>query len=208
MPTSLVITGIASFPNIFKPVPRSKDYPDELVYKLSVLIKKDDPQIAVIRNIIEAEGGSGRDTPCFKDGATDNYFSKDPIHHDYYIISANVDASNAKPPVVGPLPNLTPIIDPLKAKAGMMCTMYVSIHSYTKGRGGVRAGLEGVMFHGEKIILQLVAPQKTATEMFGRITSQIPQIPQMTGTAQHSYESYIESGWTHQQLVENGLINR
>ena len=169
------IKGILSYPHLF--TPRAVEAGGELKYSTSVLIRKDDPQLAQLQAIVEQEKANGFPSGfpangklCLKDCATEPSYSGDPKLHNFMILSAN---NKDKPQVVGS--DLQPLMDPAQIYAGCVAWVMVGIQAYSMPvNKGVGAYVNGVMPTGEEGELGRIDGRPTAEQMFGDVSQAAP----------------------------------
>lgn len=206
------VKGILSYPHLF--TPRAVQQGDDPKFSASILIAKNDPQVAVIQQIIETEKANGfpngfpaKGKVFLKDGALE--YPQDAKMHDYYIISGGSKA-DSKPHLVDT--NLNPVMDQSQAYPGVI--VWAAFNSFTYDMAvnkGVAAGLNGVMLTGEIGALGRLDSQPTVEQMFAGVDTPAapPAAPQFVMTAAANgltREAYHAAGWSDEQLVSNGMM--
>lgn len=162
------IKGILSYPHLF--TPRAVQQGDTPKYSVSVLIPKNDPQIAVIQAAIESAKANGfpsgfppNGKVCMKDCAMETSYNADPRYHNYMVISAN---NTDKPPVVDTA--LQPVMDASMVFAGCIADLSIGVATYNSPLNkGVGAYVNGVMVAGEEGPLGRIDGRPTVEQMFG-----------------------------------------
>ena len=190
----LKIKGIMSYPHLF--TPRAVQPGDDPKYGLTVLIRKDDPQLAQVQQALEAEKANG-----FPQGFPGNakVFLRDCVETqpgnaelaNYMEIRTGASAE-FKPTVVDS--NLQPVMDPGAAVPGEIA--WVAFNTFTYNRAvskGVAAGLNAVMLTGELGPLGRLDNRPTAEQLFGDIVGgaapapAVPAAPQPAAPAQANF---------------------
>lgn len=180
----LKVKGILSYPHLFQP--RAVQQGDEPKYSASILIRKDDPQVAQIQQAVETEKANGfpsgfpANAKCaFKDGAV--AYPEDPAMHNFYIISANAKADQ-RPALVDA--SLQPVVNPSDVYAGAVAWCAINFFSYSKQISkGVGCGLNGVMLTGEEGELGRLDGRPTVEQMFGGVGGAPTAAPQAAAPA-------------------------
>lgn len=170
--SQIQLKGILSFPHVFQP--RAVNPGDDPKYSASLLIAKNDPQLAQVQQIIEQEKANGFPSGfpvngkiCLKDCAVEPAYSGDSRFHNYMVISMN---NNDKPLIVDM--NLQPLMDPAKVFAGAIVWVSVGIQAYNKPvNKGVGAYINGLMPSGEEGPLGRIDGRPTAEQMFGGVAT-------------------------------------
>ena len=218
-----VIYGIASFPNVF--TPKVAKGGNDAKYSIAVLIPPNDPQINTLTTEVNTakanafpNGYTGTDE-CF--GPYDTKFQGkdyyDPRFSGWYVFTCNAKETD-KPAVVNM--QHEQILDPGELRAGMKVHVSAGISGYTKGRGGIGGWLNGVMVTGEMGEMGDLSGKPSVEQMFAGIGTPAPAVPPaapapapaapagptMTPAAEYTYEQYIASGWTDEQLRVHGLM--
>lgn len=170
----ITIKGILSFPHLF--TPRAIEQGQEPKYSCSVLIPKNDPQVAQIQQAIDTEKQNGFPSGfpangklCLVDCALpkSNGEPNDPKLANYYELRATSGADQ-KPHVVDM--NTQPVMDPGKVFAGAVAWVAINTYSYNKPTSkGVTAGLNGVMLTGEEGALGRLDNKPSAEQLFAGI---------------------------------------
>jgi hypothetical protein len=170
--SQIQIKGILSFPHVFQPraIPGSQDSTPK--YSCSVLIAKNDPQLAQVQAVIEQEKANGFPSGfpangklCLKDCAVEEVYKTDPRFHQYMVLSMN----NADKPLTVDQ-NLQPLMDPSQVYAGCIAWVSVGIQAYNKQvNKGVGAYINGLMPTGEEGPLGRIDGRPTAEQMFGGV---------------------------------------
>lgn len=176
--SQIKIKGILSYPHLF--TPRAVEAGGELKYSTSVLIRKDDPQLAQLQAIVEQEKANGFPSGfpangklCLKDCATEPSYSGDMKLHNFMVLSTN---NKDKPQVVDM--NLQPLMDPAQIYAGCVAWVMVGIQAYSMPvNKGVGAYVNGVMPTGEEGELGRIDGRPTAEQMFGDVAGGAPMSP-------------------------------
>ena len=163
-----------------------------------------------------------------KDCAVEN--KANPELHNYMILSSASNMNN-QPNVVDM--ERKPVVNRSVLYPGAMIYASVNIYSYNMDVSkGVTAGLNGVMVTGEEGPLGRLDNKPTAEQMFadvaaaptagaptaGAPTAGAPapgpgapapapaSAPVMTSAAEYTYDQYIDSGWTNEQLIASGFM--
>ena len=217
------VKGILSYPHLF--TPRSVNPGDDPKFSASILLRKDDPQVAQIQQIIDQEKANGwpngfpaNGKQFMKDGAVAH--PDKPDMHNYWIINANSKA-DSKPHVVDA--QMNPVMNQGDAYAGAV--VWAAMNSFTYNQPvnkGVGCGLNGVMLTGEEGELGRLDGKPTVEGMFGDVAGAAPAAApapnaapaapaapayQMTAAANGlTREQYHASGWTDEQLLAQGLM--
>lgn len=229
----LVIKGIISFPNFFKP--RKADENSDPKYGGTALIAKTDPQCATITAAIEQDklngfpSGFPPNAKCsWKDCAVE--YPSDPKLHGYMELRTSSPEDN-KPLVVDA--NHQQVLDPGAAIPGELAYFSVNTYSYNKPMTkGVTAGLNGVMLLREMGPLGRLDNKPSAEQMFASVTGGatgaapaapsaggVPQPPRPPNTppappafvmtakaAGATRESFHSNGWTDAAMIEQGYM--
>jgi len=220
------VKGILSYPHLFQP--RAITPGDDPKFSTSVLIRKDDPQLAAVTQVIEAEKANGFPSGfpsngkcCLKDAAI--AFPDKPNLHGYMVISGN-SKQDQKPIVVDA--NRQPVVDPSDVYPGAVALVVFNSFAYNHPTSkGVSAGLNGVMLTGEEGELGRLDGRPTADMMFGDVpvtaTPTSAPIPPPAAPAAPAalimtekangvtYEQYMATqGWSDELLIEQGLAIR
>lgn len=172
MATQIKLKGILSYPHLF--TPRVVSQGDDPKYSTSVLIRKDDPQLAQIQAIVDQEkantfpsGFPAAGKCCLKDCAVVDGYKDDPRLHNYMVVNAN----NADKPQVVDMGTLGPLMDPAMIYAGCVAWISIGIQGYNKPvNKGVGAYVNGVMPTGEEGELGRIDGRPTAAQMFGDVS--------------------------------------
>ncbi len=222
------VKGILSYPHLF--TPRSVNPGDDPKFSASILLRKDDPQVQQIQQIIDTEKANGwpngfpaNGKQFMKDGAVQH--PDRPEMHSYMIISANAKA-DSKPHTVDM--QMNPVMNQSDAFAGAV--VWAALNSFTYNQPvnkGVGCGLNGIMLTGEEGELGRLDGKPTVEGMFGDIaqgdtaapatvpsaTSAAPTAPaappahQMTAKANGlTREQYHAAGWSDEQLIQHGYM--
>jgi hypothetical protein len=195
---------------------------DDPKFSANCLIRKDDPQVAVIQQAINTEkqntfpnGFPANGKLCLKDCEQ---------FPEYYELRANTGADN--PPHVVQLPGAKPVTDRSKVYPGAVAWFVININGYNqpvnKGIGGY---INGIGLTGEEGPLGRLDNKPTPEQMFANVGAGAPMAPpaapvapapmappaapvhQMTAAAGGvTREAYHAAGWTDAQLVEYGLM--
>ncbi len=233
----LTIEGIMSYPTLFKAASIASDPKSDPKFSCSVLVKKGDPQIVEIEKAIEVVKSAK--WPKGMPDKSVNYvlvdcrveYPNEPEFSDYMVVRARSDETRR--PVVCDV-NHHDIIDPSKVIPGGKCKMAISIFAYTTMRGGVSAGLNGVLVLDGIGDLGKLGKTLTKDQMFGQSDEHasttsteppteengqestevsmvekeyVPNVPIMTEKAgDNSYSDFTSEGWTHDQLVDGGYV--
>lgn len=228
----LKVYGILSYPHLF--TPRSVNPGDDPKFSVSILIPKNDPQIATINaEIAQAKanafpsGFPATGKICLKDCAVQ--WPDDPKIAGYYALQTNC-AADRRPPVVDA--NLQPVMDPSLVYPGALAWVAVNFAAYNMPvNKGVGAYVNGVMLTGQEGPLGRLDNSQTPEQMFAgcgaapqaaaaappRPAAPMPPAPpaapappvgrQMTAKAAGaSYESFIAQGWTDELLIAHGMM--
>lgn len=216
MSQALILHGILSYPHLF--VARAINKGDDPKYSTGLLIAKNDPQLMQLNQAVELEKASGfpqgfpdSGKVCIKDCAVQ--FPDRPELAGYFYIASSTGA-NSKPPVVGM--DRLPIMDQSLVFAGAMAYVAVNIAFYNNPLNkGITSYLQSVMIDGTEGPLGRLDGRPSVETLFASVpqqpvTPQLPgsvQQPQMTAKAAGTtYESFIQSGWTDQDLRLHGYI--
>ena len=201
------VKGILSYPHLF--TPRAVQQGDEPKFSASILVAKNDPQVAAIQQIIETEKANGfpngfpaKGKVFLKDGAVEH--PDDTKLHDYYIISGGAKA-DSKPHLVDA--SLNPVMDQSQAYPGAV--VWAAFNSFTYDMAvnkGIAAGLNGVMLTGEMGALGRLDSQPTVEQMFAGAGEAPAQFVMTAAANGLTREEYHASGWSDEQLVQNGLM--
>jgi len=230
----LTIEGIMSYPTLFKAERIASDPKSSPKFSCSVLVKKGDPQIEVIEKAIDVVKSAK--WPKGMPSKSVNYvlidcrveYPNEPEFGDYMVVRARSDETRR--PVVCDV-NHHDIVDPSKVIPGGKCKMAISIFPFTTMRGGISAGLNGVLVLegvGElgKLGKTLTKDQmfgqsdehastESSTEVIEQESNETPVIekeyvtdsPIMTEKAGNlEYSDFISEGWTHDELVDGGYV--
>lgn len=213
--SNITVEGILSYPSIFKASKIANDPTSTPRFSCSVLIKKGDPQIERINQKIEEvknntfpNGMPPKSTiHVLVDCAVE--FPNDVSLRDYMVFRAH--SKEDRRPVVCDV-DQQDVIDPSKACAGDICKMSVFIFAFKTMKGGISAGLNGIMLLYKQGKLGKLGNTITKEEMFGNVlrkeTFQSKNTPIMTDKAGSTpYSDFIENGWTHDQLVDHGYVH-
>lgn len=187
----LKVKGIMSYPHLF--TPRAVQPGDDPKYGLTVLIRKDDPQLAQVQQALEAEKANG-----FPQGfpANGKVFLRDCVETqpgnaelaNYMEIRTGASAE-FKPTVVDA--NLQPVMDPGAAVPGEIA--WVAFNTFTYNRAvskGVAAGLNAVMLTGELGPLGRLDNRPTAQQLFADVAgapAAAPATPQPAAPVQANF---------------------
>jgi len=222
------VKGILSYPHLF--TPRSVNPGDDPKFSASILLRKDDPQVQRIQQLIDTEkangwpnGFPGNGKQFMKDGAVQ--YPNDPTMHNFMIISANAKA-DSKPHTVDM--QMTPVMNQADAFAGSV--VWAALNSFVYNQPvnkGVGCGLNGIMLTGEEGELGRLDGRPTVEGMFGDIaggqtTTAAAPPPAATGAATPpppaaahqmtaaanglTREQYHAAGWSDEQLIQNGMM--
>ncbi|SPL81340.1 Phage protein [Yersinia phage fEV-1] len=224
------VKGILSYPHLF--TPRSVNPGDDPKFSASILLRKGDPQIQQVQQIIATEKANGwpngfphNGKEFMKDGAV--AFPNDAAMHNYMIISSNAKA-DSKPHLVDA--HMQPVMNQSDAFAGAV--VWAALNSFTYNQPvnkGVGCGLNGIMLTGEEGELGRLDGRPTVEGMFGDVAAggapspaaapMAPAAPaapvappaapvhQMTAAANGlTREQYHAAGWSDEQLIQNGLM--
>lgn len=190
---NITVSGILSYPSLFKAV-TAEGFPDgPPKFRCSVLLKKGSEDHRKVKKAIEKlkrerwrdNTPSKFDLKCLID------LSHIPETKNYVSLKALNDAST-RPRVIDK--NGEEIISPDRCVPGLECKMCVSLYTYDKAGGGISAGIHGVKIldvMGE--LGRLGRARLTDDEMFGEPVQKSPQPPlveQFTMT-----NEAIEFGW-------------
>ena len=164
MATKIEVRGIMSYPHLF--VPRAVQAGDDPKYSVNCLIRKDDPQVAVINQAIQTEiantfpqGWPANGKLCLKDN--DEY-------PEYYELRSNTGAENA--PHIVQLPAVTPVQDRSKVYAGAEAWFVLNISAYNQTvNKGVGCYLNGVALTGAEGALGRLDNKPSAEQMFAHL---------------------------------------
>lgn len=170
----LKIKGILSYPHLFSP--RAVNPGDDPKYSVSILIRKDDPQLAQVQALVDQEKANGFPSGfpangklCLKDCAVEPSFAGDPKLHNFMVLSTN----NKDKPQVVDMGTLGPLMDPAMIYAGCVAWVSVGIQAYSMPvNKGVGAYVNGVMPTGEEGELGRIDGRPTAAQMFGDVQGQ------------------------------------
>jgi hypothetical protein len=218
------VKGILSYPHLF--TPRSVNPGDDPKFSASILLRKGDPQIEQVKQIIATEKANGwpngfphNGKEFMKDGML--AFPNDANMHNYMIISSNAKA-DSKPHCVDA--HMQPVMNQADAYAGAV--VWAALNSFTYNQPvnkGVGCGLNGIMLTGEEGELGRLDGRPTVEGMFGDVAGgaapMAPAAPaaptpppaapvfQMTAAANGlTREQYHAAGWSDAQLIQNGLM--
>lgn len=221
------VKGILSYPHLF--TPRSVNPGDDPKFSASILVRKDDPQVQQIQQIIDTDKANGwpngfpaNGRQFMKDGAVQH--PDRPEMHSYMIISANAKA-DSKPHTVDM--QMNPVMNQADAYAGAV--VWAALNSFVYNQPvnkGVGCGLNGIMLTGEEGELGRLDGKPTVEGMFGDVAQggggapQAPAAPatpppaapsapkyQMTDKANGlTREQYHAAGWSDEQLVQHGIM--
>jgi len=183
--SQLKIKGILSYPHLF--TPRAIEAGAEPKYSTSVLIRKDDPQLAQVQALVDQEKANGFPSGfpangklCLKDCAIEPSYSGDPKLHNFMVLSTN----NKDKPQVVDMATLGPLMDPALIYAGCVAWVSVGIQAYSMPvNKGVGAYVNGVMPTGEEGELGRIDGRPTAAQMFGDVSQAAPMAPMPGVTA-------------------------
>lgn len=164
------VKGILSFPRLFTAVATNEG--DDPKFSTVVLIRKDDPQVAVIQGILETEKANGfpsgfpvNGKVFFKD-CTDAFPTK-PELAGYMCLSSSSKAEH-KPSVVDA--GLNPVIDPATVYAGAEAWVALNTFTYNHTMNkGVSAGLNAVMLTGLEGELGRLDNRPSAQDLFADV---------------------------------------
>lgn len=228
------VKGIISYPHLFNA--RAIEVGGDQKYSVSVLIKKNDPQVAALQSIIDQEKANGwpsgfpaNGKVFMKDCAV--AFPSEPTLAGYMVISGNAKLE-AKPAVVDA--NMNPVMDPSQVYAGSIC--WVAFNSFIYNQAvnkGVSCGLNAVMITGEDSELGRLDNRPSVESMFSDVVGGVapvgavspsggiapapsgppapaPNAPKpvnvMTAKATFTYDQYIGAGHTDATLIAEGLM--
>jgi hypothetical protein len=215
------VKGILSYPHLF--TPRSVNPGDDPKFSASILVRKDDPQVQQIQQVIDTDKANGwpngfpaNGKQFMKDGAVQ--YPDRPEMHSYMIISANSKA-DSNPRTVDM--QMNPVMNQADAYAGAV--VWAALNSFVYNQPvnkGVGCGLNGIMLTGEEGELGRLDGKPTVEGMFGDVAQGgggAPQAPaaaapsapkyQMTDKANGlTREQYHEAGWSDEQLVQHGIM--
>jgi len=230
----LKIKGIMSYPHLF--TPRSVQPGDDPKYSVTILLRKDDPQVAQIQAIIAQEKANAWPTgfppngKVFLRDCTETQPGNAAVAN-WVEVRCGAPADN-KPAVVDA--NIQPVMDPGAVVAGEIA--WVSLNTFTYNMAvskGVGAGLNGVMLTKELGEFGCLDNRPTAEQMFADVAGghapapaaapstppppapnfmtppPPPAVPQFTMTAAANgvtREAYHAAGWTDDMLIANGLL--
>lgn len=210
------VKGILSYPHLF--TPRSVNPGDEPKFSASILIRKDDPQVQQIQQIIDTEKANGwpngfphNGKQFMKDGAVQH--PDRPEMHNYMIISANAKA-DSKPHVVDA--QMNPVMNQADAYAGAIAWAAFNSFIYNQAvNKGVGCGLNGIMLTGEEGELGRLDGKPTVEGMFGDIAGGAPPAAPAPAAPKHvmtdkanglTREQYHQAGWSDEQLIQHGMM--
>lgn len=220
------VKGILSYPHLF--TARAVNPGDDPKFSASILVRKDDPQVATVNAIIEQEKANGFPSGfpangkcCWKDGAV--AFPNDPAMHNFMILSGNAK-SDGRPHVVDK--TLNPIMDQSEVYAGAVVWASVNTFCYNQPvNKGIGGGLNGVMVTGEIGELGRLDGKPSVESMFGDTPVTAPPVAappvaptapaappsapvyQMTDKANGAtHEAMLAAGWSDAQLIEHGMM--
>jgi hypothetical protein len=223
------VKGILSYPHLF--TPRSVNPGDDPKFSASILVRKDDPQVQQIQQIIDTDKANGwpngfpaNGRQFMKDGAVQH--PDRPEMHSYMIIRPNAKAYS-KPHTVDM--QMNPVMNQADAYAGAV--VWAALNSFVYNQSvnkGVGCGLNGIMLTGEEGELGRLDGRPTVEGMFGDVAQggggapQAPAAPatpppaapsapkyQMTDKANGlTREQYHAAGWSDEQLVQHGIMTK
>ena len=236
----LKIKGILSYPHLFQA--RSVNPGDDPKFSVSILIPKNDPQLASILQEIETQKMNGFPSGFpvngklpIKDCAVQ--WPNDTKIAGYYALQTSA-AADRRPPVVDA--GMQPVMDPSQVYPGCVAWVAVNLSVYnTPVNKGVGAYVNGVMITGEEGPLGRLDNSQTPEQMFAGcgagapVTAPAPNMappappaapippapnmappappapPAFTMTAKANgitRDAYLASGWTDEQLIQNGMM--
>lgn len=215
------VKGILSYPHLFSA--RSVNPGDDPKYSVSVLLRKDDPQLAQVRDAIAKEklntwpsGFPDKGRVFLKDGMIE--YPDNPKMHEYMILNTSTGI-DSKPSVVDM--NLQPVLDPGQTCAGTVAWVAFNTFTYNQNvNKGVSAGLNAVMttneigelgrLDGRPSVEAIFADVAAATNTTAAATNTMAAattLYTMTAAANGlSREAYHASGWNDLQLIREGLM--
>lgn len=167
---SIKVKGILSYPHLF--TARSVQPGDDPKFSTSVLVRKDDPQMTAILQVLETEKANGWPNGFPANGKTfirdcAVQFPEDPRLANYWAISGNA-AADSRPHVVDA--HLNPIMDQSQVYAGVIAWVQFNTFVYNMPvNKGVGAGLNGVMVTGVEGELGRLDGKPTVEAMFGDV---------------------------------------
>ena len=212
MSISIVVEGILSYPNVFKPVKYVDDPTSVPKFTCSLLIKKSDPQINLIENTIAAvqqsffpngmpaKAGNHVLIDCMND------MLEEVSLHEYMVVRAK--ASEDRRPTIFDV-NRKDVIDPSRVKPGDIGKMDISIFGFKTSKGGISAGLNGVMILENEGVLGRLGNIRHRDDMFRSAAEGrgAPVVPIMTAKALGvPYNTFIMQGWSDETLLANGYL--
>lgn len=210
----MLVKGILSFPHVFAPYSGNPQYAAK--YSVNVLLPPSDAQIAAIQQEIETAklnqwpSGAPQGIRVPLQSYDQKYQGKDyydPRFAGWWVLIANANADDTIP-VVNEARQ--PVLDKGDVYSGAVAHVACGIAAYGGGNAGVGAFLNGVMTTKEEPPMGRLDGKPSVDQMFAGAAAPAapaaPVAPAMTAAAQFGYEQYIASGWTHDQLVQQGLV--
>jgi hypothetical protein len=168
----ITVKGIISFPTLF--TPKVAQGATEAKFNISILLPPNDPQIAVINQLVEQakldafpSGYTGTDQ-CLN--AYDVKFQGksyyDARFSGWWVFSCSAKADD-RPSVVDT--NYQPVLNPSDVYSGMIAHVNAGVSGYVKGRGGIGGWLNGVMITSEDSDFGRLDGKPSTEQMFAGI---------------------------------------
>ena len=213
----MIVDGYAMFPRIFTAdFVRKNNKPLSDKKRFSVAIVVTDPtQIANVRQAeADALATLGEQPASNAIAEYDTFRNKE-----YYRsqLSGALVISCTRKEEDGPVPcvyrdasgKVEHLIDRSKVFGGAEAQFDVHIASYTAGRGGVGAWINGILFTGGEHPAGRFDGRKDIMQVFGGAPAApaAPAAPVMTPKAAGAtYESFIVAGWTDEMMRQQGYL--